>query len=136
MIYRFFGGFDADLLDSAAFHLGYGHFAIFKDYAFAASWDFAEAHEEEAGEGFDAAFAGQAPLHLGFQVAQVYGALEEQRAAGGGEDGTRGVVEFVVELAGELFNGIFYGDDADGGTVFVDDDGHLAAALLEFLNQI
>ena len=76
--------------------------------------DFAEAHEEEAGEGFYATFSGEFPLHLGLEVAEVNAALEEQGSGGGGEDGPGGVVEFVVELAGELLDGVFYGDEADG----------------------
>jgi len=124
------------LLDSAAFHLGYGHFAVFEDDTFATPGDFAEAHQEEAGEGFYSAFAGQSPLHLSFEIAQVDGAFEKKRTAGGGEDGAGGVVEFVVEFAGELFDGVLDGDQADGRAVLVDDDGQLAAALLEFLDQI
>ncbi len=35
-----------------------------------------------------------------------------------------------------LLERVFDGDEADGGTEFVDDDGDVAAALLEFLEQI
>ena len=75
-----FDGFDADLFDSAAVHLGDGHLAAFVGDAFAAFGDFAEAGEQEAGEGFYAGVAGQAPLHLGFEVAEVDAAFKEQCA--------------------------------------------------------
>ena len=47
-----------------------------------------------------------------------------------------GDVELVFELADDLLEDVFGGDDADGGTELVDDDGDLAAALLELLQQL
>src|SRR5271157_6081509 len=62
---------NANFADAAAFHLGDGEAAAFKDDAFAGLGDVAEADQKEAGQGFHAAFPRQAPLGLGFQVAQV-----------------------------------------------------------------
>ena len=47
-----------------------------------------------------------------------------------------GDVELVVELADDLLERVFGGDDADGGAELVDDDGDLAAALLELLQEL
>ena len=41
-----------------------------------------------------------------------------------------------MEFAGELFDGVFGGDEADGGAVLVDDDGDFAAALLELEDEV
>ena len=45
-------------------------------------------------------------------------------------------VELVFELADDLLEGVFGGDEADGGAELVDDDGDLAAALLELLQEL
>ena len=50
--------------------------------------------------------------------------------------GSAGRVELVFELAGELLDSVFCGDQADGGAIFVNDDGHVAAALLEVADQV
>ena len=50
--------------------------------------------------------------------------------------GRTGRVEFVFEFAGQLLDGVLGGDQADGGTVLVDHDGHVAAALLEVADQV
>jgi hypothetical protein len=71
-------------------HFHHREAAAFVGYGFAIFGDVAEAHEQEAGQGLHAAVAGQAPLHLGFQVAQVHAAVHQQRAAGGGQDGQAG----------------------------------------------
>ena len=91
--------------------------------------------EEKAGESFDARLAGESPVELVAEVAEGGAAVERHDAGGVEEGGAGGEVEFVVELAGELFDGVFGGDEADGGTVLVDDDGDLAAALLELLEE-
>jgi len=75
---------DADFGDAAAFHFNDGEATPFKVDAFAAPGDVAQAHQQKAGEGLDAAFPGQAPLHLGFQVAEVDAAVHEKRATGRG----------------------------------------------------
>ncbi len=103
---------------------------------FSAAGDAAEAGEQEAGEGFGSAFAGKAPAHLGFEIAEVDAAVEDQSSGGGGENCLCGDVEFVFYLADELLDGVFDGDEADGGAEFVDDDGEMAAALLEFVQEV
>ena len=52
---------------------------------------------------------------------------EERRAAD---------VELVFELADDLLEDVFGGDEADGGTELVDDDGDVAAALLKLLEEL
>ena len=46
-----------------------------------------------------------------------------------------GDVELVFELADDLLEDVFGGDEADGGAELVDDDGDLAAALLELFRR-
>ena len=103
---------------------------------FAYFGDVAEAHEDETGQGFYASFAGQVPLHLSFEVAEVEAAVHEHCAAGGGEDGEGGGVELVFQFAGKLLDGVLGGDQSDRGAVLVDHDGDLAAALLEVAEEI
>ena len=50
--------------------------------------------------------------------------------------GAAGDVELVLELADDLLERVLGGDDADGGAELVDDDGDLAAAFLELLQQL
>ena len=50
--------------------------------------------------------------------------------------GAAGDVELVFELADDLLEDVFGGDDADGGAELVDDDGDLAAAVLELLEEL
>ena len=52
-----------------------------------------------------------------------------------GEHGPCGIVELVFEFTGELLDGVFGRDEADSRSVLIDNDGHLAAPLLEFLQQ-
>src|SRR6185437_6254449 len=80
------GGFNADSADAVAVHFEDGEAAAFVLERFAALGDVAEAGKDESGESFDAALAGQAPAHLGFEVAQVDAAVEHEAAGGGGED--------------------------------------------------
>ena len=57
--------------------------------------------------------------------------------AGGAEEiGFAIDIELVFELADDLLEDVFGGDDADGGAELVDDDGDLAAAFLKFLEEI
>ena len=91
-------GLDADFGDAAAIHFDDGHAAVLPEDVLAGSGDVAEAEEEKAGEGFNATIAGEAPLHLGFKVAEVDAAIHEESAGRGGDDGARGVVEFVVRV--------------------------------------
>lgn len=94
----------------------------------------ADVGEEEAGEGFDACFAGKGPVELRAEVSEG-GAAVDGHDAGGAEEGGAGDVELVVHLADDLLEDVFGGDDADGGTEFVDDYGDVAAALLELLEE-
>ena len=50
--------------------------------------------------------------------------------------GGAGDVELVFEFADDLLEDVFGGDDADGGAELVDDDGDVAAALLELLEEL
>ena len=92
--------------------------------------------EEEAGEGFDAGFAGEGPVELGAEVAEGGAAVERHDAGGVEEGGACGDVELVFELADDLLEDVFGGDDADGGAELVDDDGDVAAAFLELLEEL
>src|SRR6185437_1029594 len=87
-------------------------------------------------EGFDAALAGQAPAHLGFEVAQVNAAVEHEAAGGSGEDFFGGDVEFVFHFTDELLDGVFDGDEAGGRAELVDDNGEMAAAILKLVEQV
>src|SRR6185312_15248579 len=118
--------FNADPGDAARVHFDHGEPAAVELDRFAGHGNVAELNEHEAGKGFHAAFAGQAPVHLRFKIAKVDAAVHQQGAAGGGKDGAQGVVELVVKLAGELLHGIFGGDEADDRAKLVDGDGDLA----------
>ena len=50
--------------------------------------------------------------------------------------GRAGSSNSSFEFSGELLDGVFNGDEADGGSEFVDDDGELAAALLEVADEV
>ncbi len=121
--------------DAVAGHLGDGVAAAVVLDAFADGGDVAELGEEEAGEGFDAGFAGEVPVELGAEVAEGGAAIERHDAGGAGER-RAGDVELVFELADDLLEDVFGGDEADGGAELVDDDGDLAAALLELLEEL
>src|SRR5580692_600636 len=75
--YLIFDRLDADAGDAAGVHFDYGQSPAFEVDALAFFGNVAQAHEQEAGQGFYAAFAGKAPLHLGFEVAQVDGAIHQ-----------------------------------------------------------
>ena len=117
-------------------HLGDGVAAAFVVEGFADGGDVAEVGEEEAGEGFDAGLAREGPVELGAEVAEGGAAVEGHDAGCAEECGFAGDVELVFELADDLLEGVFGGDDADGGAELVDDDGDLAAALLELLQEL
>ena len=128
-------GFDTNAADAVA-----GHFkdreassTVFEGVS--AAWDAAKSGEEESGEGFDAAFAGKAPVHLRFEVADVHAAVKDEAAGGGGED-FGGDVKLVFDFADELLDSVFDCDEADGGSELVDHDCDVAAARLEFVEEI
>ena len=54
----------------------------------------------------------------------------------GGEQPARGVVELVFEFARQLLDGVLGGDQADSRAILVHHDGHVAAALLEFADEV
>src|ERR1035437_2127033 len=133
---RFFDGLDADFGDTAVVHFDDGQAAGLVGDGFADFGDVAEAHENEAGQGFYATFTGQVPLHLGFEVAEVEAAVHQHYSASGGEGGEGGGVELIFQFAGKLLDGVLGGDQADRGAVLVDHDGDLAAALLEVAEEV
>src|SRR5271170_1001446 len=116
-------------------HLGDQEAAAFVVHALACDWDVAEMCEEEAGEGFDACFAREPPVELIAEVAES-GAAVERHGSGGAEEWGLADVELVFELADDLLEDIFSGDEADGGAELVDDDGDVAAALLKLLEEL
>ena len=128
-------GFYGDAADAAAGHLGYRVAAASVGDAFAGGGDVADVGEEEAGEGFDACFSGEGPVELRAEVSEGCAAVDGHDA-GGAKEGRAGDVELVVKLADDLLEDVFGGDDADGGTELVDGDGDVAAALLEFLEEL
>ena len=56
--------------------------------------------------------------------------------SGGGEQRRAADVELVFELADDLLQDVFGGDETDGGAELVDDDGDVAAALLKLLEEL
>ena len=72
--------FDHYFADAAAGHFEDGQAAAFEFGGVAFAGDAAEAGEEEAGECFDAAFFGELPVHLGFEVAELDAAVEDESA--------------------------------------------------------
>jgi len=80
----------SDLCDAAGVHLYDCQAAAFELDALPFFGDMAEAHEEEAGQRLHAALAGQDPLHLRFEIAQVDAAIHQQGAGSRGEGGQRG----------------------------------------------
>ena len=117
-------------------HLGDGVAAAVEVEALADLRDVAEVEEQESGEGLDAGLAREGPAELRAEVAQRDVAVEREDAFGVPGCGAAGDVELVFQLADDLLERVLGGDDADGGTELVDDDGDLAAALLKFLQQL
>ena len=93
-----FDGLNLDFCDAPAFHFDHGEAAVVVVDRLTGARNVAEAGEHESGEGFNTAIARQTPLHLGFQIAEVGAALENERALGVGENGASGVVELIFEL--------------------------------------
>jgi|GEM_PF-6757383 len=127
---------DTDLADAAAIHFRDDEAAGAIIDAFSGAGYVAELSEKKAGEGFHTAIAGQLPLHLGFEIAQVDGAVQKEIAVGVCQQRAGGVVKLVFDFSGELFDGVLRCDEADGGTVFIDNDRHVAAAALEVTQEI
>ena len=70
------------------------------------------------------------------QVAQAGGSVQQQAAVAGGQWETARGVKLVFELADDLLQYIFCRDEAERGAELIYDDGNLAAALLELLQQL
>ena len=96
----------------------------------------AELGKEEAGEGFHAGLAGKGPLVLGDEVAKGSRAVEQKQTGGIRGERAGGEVKLVIELADHLLQNVFRGNEADGGTELVDDDGQVVATALEVLEEL
>ena len=90
-----------------------------------------ELAEHETGQGFHAAIAGQTPVQLRFQVAQIHAAIHHHRFAGAAQNRMRRRVEFVLKLARKLLDGIFRRHQPHRGAILVHHDGEVAAVVLE-----
>ena len=88
--WSFLDRLDAYFGDAAVVHFDDGEAAAIVVHAFADFGDVAETDQDEAGQGFYAAFAGQVPLHLGLEVAEIEAAIHQYCTAGDGEDGESG----------------------------------------------
>jgi hypothetical protein len=131
----FRAGFNADATNAVPIHLENRKTAAIVLDGFSTVRNAAEAREQESGKGFYAAFAGKAPAHLSFEIAEIDAAVEDEASGGGGED-LFGNVEFVFDLADELLDGVFDSDKTDGGSEFVDDDGEMTAPRLELVQEV
>src|SRR5580704_13894015 len=127
--------FDDDAADAMAGHPGDREAAAFVLNALAHGGDVAELREEKAGESLDAGFARKGPVQLVAEVTKS-GAAIERHGTRGAEERRPADVELVFELADDLLEDVFGGDEADGGTELVDDDGDVAAALLKLLKKL
>src|ERR1700722_13547013 len=119
-----------------AFHFFDGIAMAFVFEGFAEIGNALQACENESGEGFESGIAGQDQVVLGFEIANVYGAFEQQNRFVGQRGLWSRDVEFIFDVADQLLKNVFDGDYAGGGTELVDYDGEVAAALFEFIQQL
>ena len=70
--------FDLNLCDAVTFHLFHRVAVAFVFEGLAEVWDALQAGEDESGEGFESGVAWQGQAMLGFEVADVYRAFEDE----------------------------------------------------------
>ena len=91
--------------------------------------------EDVAGEGFKAAVGGEFDAELVGEIGDIDCAFEFE---GGGVAVLLGAgdIVFVFDFAEDLFEDVFEGDDAGGGAVLIDDDGHVGIVGAEDVDQV
>src|SRR5271170_6523674 len=127
--------FHGDAADAVSGHFGDLEAAAFVVDALARDRDVAELREEEAREGLDSCLTREDPVELVAEVAKS-GRSVEDHGSGGGEQRRAADVELVFELADDLLQDVFGGDETDGGTKLVDGDGDVSAAFLKLLQEL
>lgn len=130
----------ADFFDAAVVDLEdlEGVVAVGDDFVLGG--EFAFDLEDEAGEGVGVAFDFLEGVVVGVgdfvEVVEEGGRLEDVGAVLGAGVGDFLFVVLVVDVADDFLDDVLHGDDAGGGTVLVDDDGHVDFVVLEFGEEV
>jgi len=97
--------------------------------------EIADLGEDVAGEGFKAAVGGEFDAELVGEIGDIDCAFEFE---GGGVAVLLGAgdIVFVFDFAEDLFEDVFEGDNAGGGAVLIDDDGHVGGVGTEDVDQV
>ena len=79
---------------------------------------------------------GQAPVHLSIEVADRILTIDDDRTVWlRSQTGARDV-EFVGDVADDLFDDVFQGDDAEQAAVFIDDEREMFVTRAECMKLI
>ena len=122
--------------DATILHFHHGEATPLKKYGFAFFGNVTEAHKQKTCQRFHASLARQAPLHLGFEVAKINTAIHQKCAGSRCKYRDSGRIELVFKFPGELLDGILGRHQANDGAVFINDDRHVTAPLLEVTNEV
>lgn len=121
--------------DAIAVHLGDGKSPTAVIDRFLELRDVPHLKKQEAGQGFKARFPGQHNVVAVFEVADGGSALKLQHLLLVGRGGADGVV-LVANIAEDLLEHIFQGDESGDGSKFVDDQGHVGVIGAKLINQL
>src|SRR6266850_4163175 len=90
--------FNLDARDAVPFHLQHGITPSEELEGIARLRDFLQARQHETAQGLEALISRQLQVELAFEVADIFGAVEHQRAASGNQRGWLRDVKLILDL--------------------------------------
>jgi len=113
---------DPSAADAVSAHLDNSVAATLEIHAFANIRNMPKLSQQKTGQRLHAAIARQVPMHLRFQITEVYAAVQIEGLRGHAGSAAHAHIELILHLADQLFQRVLHSYQPNRGPMFVNDD--------------